>query len=127
MGGAVSKVIARNSPVPTQVTDGYTTYADDQTGVDLRLMENQIINDGETVELEDCTEIGSARLPFKRPLPKDSPIEVTFALGPDGRLHMQALDTTTGEEIEAKFETESIMSREEVAEAKQQALKTLVS
>ena len=70
------------------------------------------------MELEDCTELGQAVLAFAKPLPRDSPVEVTFALGPDSLLKLHGRDLTTGKEIGAQFQTQSILSREEVEAAR---------
>ncbi len=50
--------------------------------------------------------------------PSTSPIEITFHLGPDGLLSLTGRDLTTSGKVDAQFKTESIMSREEVEEAK---------
>ncbi len=70
------------------------------------------------VEVAGCHEIGLAVLEPGRPLPRSSPVEVTFALGPDGLLTVTGKESTTGLELSVTFETASIMSGEEVAAAR---------
>jgi len=122
----VTNLIQRDQRVPAEVTRQFGTYADDQVQVDLRCMENAF-RDEETVPPPDCKEIGLAVLKFPRAMPKGSPISVTFALGPDGLLRLRGEDLTTGGEIAAEFRTDSIMSREEVEEARSRNLALAVS
>lgn len=122
----VANLIQRDEPVPAKVTKQFGTYAEGQVQVDLRCMENAF-RDEETVAPADCKEIGLAVLTFSRPMPKGSPIEVTFALGPDGLLRVRGKDLSTGGEIDAEFRTDSIMSREEMEEARSRNLALAVS
>ena len=108
----VRNLIQIDDPVPRSVTEPVFTLFDRQTHLLLRCMENKLPQ--REVTLEDCTELGQAALAFARPLPKDSPVEVTFQLGPDGLLKLHGRDLTTGREIDAQFQTQSILSREEV-------------
>jgi len=117
----VSNLIEIDDQVPKTITKRFGTHADDQIQVDLRCMENKQTKRPE-VELSDCQAVGEAVLAFARPLPKSSPIEITFALGPDGLLSLKGRDLTTGREIDTQFKTESIMSREEVEAAKSRNL-----
>src|SRR5262249_39421321 len=52
MGGAVAKIIQRNSTIPCQVTEGFTTYADNQTGIDFHIVQ------GEREMARDCRSLG---------------------------------------------------------------------
>jgi molecular chaperone DnaK len=116
----VANLIEIDDAVPKTISNTFGTFEDGQIQVDLRCMENKLPQ-GE-VELGDCTELGQTVLPFGKALPKDSPIEVTFELGPDGLLKVHGRDLTTGREIDAKFQTQSIMSREEEDAAKSRNL-----
>ncbi|HET7232067.1 MAG TPA: Hsp70 family protein [Longimicrobium sp.] len=122
----VANLILRDHRVPTEVTQQFGTYADGQVQVDLRCMENAF-RDEPTVNPADCKAIGQAVLGFPRPMPKGSPIEVTFALGPDGLLHLRGVDLATGGDIRADFRTDAIMSLEEVEEARSRNLALAVS
>ncbi len=112
----VANLIQIDSKVPAAVTQQFGTYEEGQIQADLVCMENKL--DREEAELDDCQEVGKAVLSFGRPLPQSSPIEITFNLGPDGLLELKGRDLTTGNEVEARFETESIMSQEEIEAAK---------
>ena len=91
MGGAVSKVIARNSPVPTQVTEGFTTYADNQTGMDFHIVQ------GERELAADCRSLGRFELKGIPPMPAGmAKVAVRFALDADGILTVTAKEESTG-------------------------------
>ena len=122
----VTNLIEIDAAVPRTVTRQFGTHEEGQDRVDLRCMENSLSGVRE-LEISDCKELGMAALPFARPLPSNSPIEITFDLGPDGLLKLHGRDLTTGGEIDAKFETEAIMSREEVEEAKGHNIKMKVA
>ncbi|MFT4927777.1 MAG: molecular chaperone DnaK, partial [Phenylobacterium sp.] len=63
-------------------------------------------------------EIGHAVLSFGEALPKGSPVEITFTLGPDGLLSVQGKDLTTQREIAADFATNSILTDDALAQKK---------
>lgn len=110
----VMNLIEIDDAVPKTITQKFGTFEANQTGVDLRCMENSIRGQPE-VEISDCREIGLAVLFFTRPLPRNSPVEITFELGPDGLLALRGRDLTSGGKVDAFFKTEAIMSREELA------------
>ena len=125
----VQNLIMIDDAVPTNITQTFPTFADDQEGVDLRCMENterRGVNDP-PLPLDPLQEIGNAELRFYRPLPKDSPIEITFSLAPDGLLSIYGRDLTTDCEINAEFKTKSILSREELEQKKQHNMSITVS
>jgi molecular chaperone DnaK (HSP70) len=124
----VNNLVVKDDPVPRRITREFGTLEDRQTQVDLQVMENQIrTQPSETLDLAICEEIGVAALKFDRPLPKNSPIEVTFDLGPDGLLKMDAKDLTTGGAIYAEFKTKSIMSQEELQQSRSRSLAASLS
>jgi molecular chaperone DnaK len=92
MGGAVAKIIPRNSTIPASATELFTTYADNQTGVDIHVMQ------GERELVKDCRSL--ARFILKvPPLPAGLPrIEVKFLIDANGILSVTARDVRTGEE-----------------------------
>jgi molecular chaperone DnaK (HSP70) len=122
----VTNLIEIDDAVPKAITKRFGTFEDGQIQVDLRCMENKQHGRSE-VEVGECTGVGEAVLAFTRPLPKSSPIEITFNLGPDGLLTVKGRDLTTGGKIDADFKTESIMSREEVEAAKSRNLSLQVA
>ena len=116
----VANLIEIDDAVPKTITNTFGTFDEGQIQVDLRCMENSLAQ--REVELGDCKELGQAVLAFAKPLPKDSPVEITFELGPDGLLKLHGRDLTTGKEIDAQFQTQSIMSREEEEAARSRNL-----
>jgi molecular chaperone DnaK (HSP70) len=121
----VYNLILIDAQVPATHKEEFYTREEGQIGVDLRCMENKLSE--REVEVFDSKEIGTAELTFGRAMPKNTPIEITFQLGPDGLLSLHGLERTTGKEINAEFKTESIMSREEVEEAKSRNLSLRVA
>jgi molecular chaperone DnaK (HSP70) len=122
----VNNLIQRDERVPTEVTRQFGTYAENQVQVSLRCMENAF-RDESTVDPDHCNPVGEAVLDFGRPMPKGSPIQVVFALGPDGLLRLRGLDPSTGRDIQAEFRTQAIMTQEEVEEARSRNLALVVS
>jgi molecular chaperone DnaK len=91
MGGAVAKVIQRNSPIPCQSTEGFTTYADNQTGLDLHIVQ------GERELARDCRSLGRFKLSGIPPMPAGmARIAVRFSLDADGILNVTAKEESTG-------------------------------
>ena len=92
MGGAVAKVIERNSRIPCQATDGFTTYADNQTGIDFNIVQ------GERELASDCRSLGRFKLSGIPPLPAGmARIAVKFHIDADGLLTVTAKEESTGE------------------------------
>jgi molecular chaperone DnaK len=126
----VQNLIMVDDIVPTTITQTFPTFADNQEGVNLRCMENierKGPDDAPLPQVDETQEIGHAELSFSRPLPKGSPVEITFSLAADGLLSIHGKDLTTYGEIDAEFKTESILSREELEEKKKHNLAINVS
>jgi len=121
----VYNLLLIDAQVPATHKEEFYTREEGQTSVDMRCMENKL-NDRQ-VEISDSKEIGLAVLDFGRAVPKNTPIEVAFQLGPDGLLSLHGRERSTGREINAEFKTESIMGREEVEEAKSRNLSLRVA
>jgi Fe-S protein assembly chaperone HscA len=91
-GGAVAKVIPRNSTIPASAQEMYTTGVDNQTGIDIHVLQ------GERELAKDCRSL--ARFVLKvPPAPAGLPrIEVKFLIDANGILQVAAKDTRTGEQ-----------------------------
>jgi molecular chaperone DnaK len=99
MGGAVSKIILRNAPIPCQATEAFTTYADDQTGIDFHVVQ------GERELARDCRTLGRFKLRGIPPLPAGmARVAVRFALDADGLLTVTAKEQSTG--VQAEIEVQ---------------------
>jgi len=91
-GGAVAKIITRNSPIPASAQEMYTTGVDNQTGIDIHVLQ------GERELARDCRSL--ARFTLKvPPAPAGLPrIEVKFLIDANGILQVAAKDVRTGEQ-----------------------------
>ncbi len=91
-GGAVAKIITRNSPIPASAQEMYTTGVDQQTGIDIHVLQ------GERELAKDCRSL--ARFTLKvPPAPAGLPrIEVKFLIDANGILQVAAKDVRTGEQ-----------------------------
>jgi molecular chaperone DnaK (HSP70) len=105
-------LLPRNAEVPLQRSTDFGTDADNQAAVDIRVMSGE----RDSTDPLDCQEVGVATLSLPDRLPARSPIRVKFAISQDGRLEVSAADLTGGGSIDVAFETEAVMSAEEVAE-----------
>ncbi|MFO1241885.1 MAG: Fe-S protein assembly chaperone HscA [Rickettsiales bacterium] len=140
MGGIVEKVIYRNTPIPALVSQEFTTYADNQTGLQLHILQ------GEREMVTQCRSLAKFELKGIPPLPAGvARIKVTFAIDADGLLTVTAEETLTGEkqsvevkpsyglpieEIERMLEESMVHAREDItlrllAEAKLEASRTI--
>jgi molecular chaperone DnaK (HSP70) len=107
----VMQLIEANSPIPTRVTRRIPTHEEGQRDVVLACMESRVTGQPE-VELEATSELGEAVLAFDRPLPRGTPIVVTFELSAEGRLTVTGHEETTGARVETHFENRALLSRQ---------------
>jgi molecular chaperone DnaK len=105
-------LLPRNSEVPLERISDFGTDADNQSAVDIRVMSGE----RDSPDPLDCQEVGVASLTLPERLPAKSPIRVKFAISKDGRLGVSATDLTGGRSIDVEFQTEAVLSAEEVAE-----------
>jgi Fe-S protein assembly chaperone HscA/FeS assembly protein IscX len=96
-GGAIAKIILRNSPIPAQASDTFTTYVDNQTGIDLHVLQ------GERELVQDCRSLARFHLKGLPPLPAGMVrVDVHFLVDENGVLTVRAEEKTAG--IEAQVE-----------------------
>jgi molecular chaperone DnaK len=91
IGGAVSKLIPRNSTIPFRKTERFTTFVDGQQSVELHILQ------GERELARDCRSLGRFRLTGLPPVPAGIPqIDVTFLLDANGMLQVTAVEKRSG-------------------------------
>ncbi len=109
LGGAVQKLILRNSTIPTSVTEEFSTGVDNQTAVDLTIYQ------GERELSKDCRLLGHFKLRGIPPLPAGLPrIAVTFLVDADGVLRVTAREQRTGAQASIQIVPSFGLTREEV-------------
>ena len=99
MGGVVAKIINRNSTIPASAAEMFTTWVDNQTGIDVHVLQ------GEREMVEDCRSLARFTLKGIPPQPAGLPrIEVKFLIDANGILTVSARDLRTQQEhsIEVK-------------------------
>jgi molecular chaperone DnaK len=116
LGGVNTKLIERNASIPTQKSQVFSTAADNQTAVTIRVLqgERQMANDN--VELGRFDLVGIP--PAARGIPQ---IEVKFDIDRDGIVHVSAKDLGTGKEQTIKITASSKLSKEEIDKLIKQA------
>lgn len=109
LGGVMTKLIERNTTVPTRKAEIFTTAADNQTAVTVKVLQ------GEREMSQDNRLLGIFNLEGLPPAPRGVPqVEVTFDIDANGILHVSAKDLGTSKEQKIRIEAASSLSKEEV-------------
>jgi len=110
LGGVFSKLIERNTTIPTSKGQIYSTAADNQTSVEVHVLQ------GEREFARDNRTLGRFHLDGIAPAPRGLPqIEVTFDIDANGILSVKAQDKGTGREQSVTITASSTLSKEDVA------------
>ena len=117
----ISNLILAQDRLPATKTRTYYTQDADQREVPLRVMETAE-RQAEILDLAQGNPVGEAILPMTPNLPARAPVEVTFEIDQQGRLHVTGKDLAIGGKVvDATIETNRALSAEEVAEATSRA------
>src|ERR1700682_5419824 len=109
LGGVNTKLIERNTTIPTRKTQVFTTAEDGQTSVDIRILQ------GEREMANDKQELGRFRLEGIPAAPRGIPqIEVTFNIDANGIVNVSAKDMGTGKEQQITITASTNLSKDEV-------------
>ena len=115
-GGVSTPMIERNTTIPKKASQIFSTYADNQTAVDIRVLQ------GERPMARDNKLIGNFRLDGIAPAPRGLPqIEVTFDIDANGILNVSAKDKSTGKEQKITITNSSGLSKDEVENLRKEA------
>ena len=109
MGNVMTKIIERNTTIPTKKSQVFSTAADNQTAVDIHVLQ------GERSMSYDNTTLGRFQLSEIPPAPRGIPqIEVTFDIDANGIVHVTAKDLGTGKEQKVTITSGTNLSEEEI-------------
>ena len=118
MGGVFTKLIERNTTIPTQKSQIFSTAADNQTAVDIRVLQ------GERPMANDNKELGRFQLDGIAPAPRGIPqIEVTFDIDSNGIVNITAIDKGTGKKQSITITSSTNLSDDEIDKAVKEAEK----
>ena len=116
MGGVCTKIIERNTTIPTKKSQIFSTAADNQSAVDI------VVLQGEREFAKDNKQLGTFRLDGIAPAPRGVPqIEVTFDIDQNGIVHVTAKDLGTGKEQNITITASTNMSKEDIDKAVKEA------
>jgi molecular chaperone DnaK len=116
LGGVMTRLIERNTTIPTKKSEVFSTASDGQTSVEI------VVLQGEREMAADNKKLGTFQLLGIPPAPRGMPqIEVTFDIDANGILHVAAKDRGTGKEQRIRIEGSSGLSKDEVEKAVKEA------
>ena len=109
LGGVMTKLIERNTTIPTRKTETFSTAEDNQTAVDVHVLQ------GEREMAADNMSLGRFRLEGIPPAPRGVPqIDVTFDIDANGILHVTAKDKATGKEQKITITASTNLNKQDV-------------
>ena len=118
LGGVMTKLIEANTTIPTRKSEIFSTAADNQTSVEIHVLQ------GERPMASDNRTLGRFILDGIPPAPRGVPqIEVTFDVDANGILHVTAKDKATGKEQSIRIEASSGLNEQEIERMKKEAQK----
>src|SRR5258706_571286 len=116
LGGVFTKLIERNTTIPTRKSEIFSTASDSQPGVEIHVLQ------GERQFARDNKTIGKFHLTDIPPAPRGVPqIEVTFDIDANGILHVSAKDLGTGKEQKITITASSGLSKDEIEKMRKDA------
>jgi len=116
MGEVMTVMIERNTTIPVRKTETYSTAADNQTAVDIHVLQ------GERPMASDNMSLGRFRLDGIPPAPRGIPqVEVTFDIDANGILNVTARDKATGKEQKVTITASTNLNKEEIERKVQEA------
>ena len=116
MGGVFTRLIERNTTIPSRKSEIFSTASDNQPGVEIHVLQ------GERQFSRDNKTIGKFNLSDIPPAPRGVPqIEVTFDIDANGILHVSAKDLGTGKEQKITITASSGLSKDEIEKMKKDA------
>lgn len=117
MGGAMGKLILRNTTIPCRATEMFTTFVDGQTAIRLNILQ------GERELARDCRSLGQFELRGLPPMPAGMPkVEVEFLIDANGILNVSARELRSGQSASIQVVPNHGLTREEVVRIERESI-----